>query len=121
MISQLAVTFNSCKELEEHKMEEIIYTHALWRVKPGHEAEFIKAWGELANVFQKLPARPLRGTLIQSLVDSSLFYSFGPWKSLSDIVEMRRDPLAQEAFQKITALCIEAAPSTYRMIADIKP
>ena len=101
-------------------MEEVIYSHALWRVKPGREAEFIKAWRELANVFQNLPARPMGGTLIQSLVDSSLFYSFGPWKSLSDIVEMRRDPRAQEAFQKITELCIEASPSTYRMIADIQ-
>lgn len=101
-------------------MEEVIYTHAQWRVKPGREAEFIKAWQELANVFQNLPARPLRGTLIQSLVDVSLFYSFGPWKSLSDIVAMRHDPRAQEAFQKIMELCVEATPSTYRMIANIQ-
>jgi quinol monooxygenase YgiN len=101
-------------------MEEVIYTHAQWRVKPGHEAEFIKAWEELAKAFSKLPARPLRSTLIQSLVDVSLFYSFGQWKSLSDIVAMRHTPRAREAFQKVMDLCIEATPSTYRMIADIQ-
>ena len=101
-------------------MEEVIYTHAQWRVKPGREAEFIEAWEELANVFLNLPARPLRSTLIQSLIDVSLFYSFGEWRSLTDIVAMRHTPRAREAFQKIMDLCIEATPSTYRRIADIQ-
>jgi heme-degrading monooxygenase HmoA len=101
-------------------MEEVIYTHAQWRVKPGREAEFIKAWKDLAKAFSNLPARPLRSTLIQSLVDESLFYSFGQWKSLSDIVAMRHTPRAREAFQKAMELCIEVTPSTYRMIADIQ-
>jgi hypothetical protein len=102
-------------------MEEVIYTHAQWRVKPGREAEFVKAWREMIKAFSNLPARPMRGTLIQSLVDESLFYSFGQWKSLSDIVAMRHDPRAREAFQKVMELCVEASPSTYRMIADIQP
>ena len=102
-------------------MEEVIYTHAQWRVKPGREAEFIKAWRELIQAFSNLPARPKRSTLLQSLVDESLFYSFGQWKSLSDIVAMRHDSRARDAFHKVMELCVEASPSTYRMIADIRP
>ena len=101
-------------------MEEVFYTHALWRVKPDKEAEFIKAWKELADVFSNLPARPTRGTLIQSLTEPALFYSFGPWKSLADIESMRRDAHAQEAFRKIMELCSETSPSAYRVVADIQ-
>lgn len=102
-------------------MEEIFYTHAEWKVKPGHEAEFIKAWEELARVFSNLAGRPLRRTLIQSWADPSLFYSFGTWKSMDDIVAMRLDPQAQAAFQKIIGLCREAGtPSACRVIADIQ-
>jgi quinol monooxygenase YgiN len=103
-----------------HFMGEVFYTHALWRVKPDGEAEFIKAWNELADVFSNLPDRPMRGTLIQSLTEPTLFYSFGPWKSLADIEAMRHDPQAQEAFQKIIELCAETSPGTYRVVADIQ-
>ena len=101
-------------------MEEVFYTHALWRVKPGQEAEFIEAWKQLAEVFSKLPHQPVRGTLIQSLTEPTLFYSFGPWKSMADIEAMRRDPQSQAAFQTIMKFCVETNPSTYRVVADIQ-
>ena len=101
-------------------MEELFYTHALWRVKPNREAEFIAAWNGLASVFSNLPHKPIRSTLLQNLTDPTLFYSFGPWRSLADIEAMRSDPQSQEAFRKIMELCVEANPSTYRVVADIQ-
>lgn len=103
-------------------MEETsyLYTHALWQVKPGNEEEFIETWMELADVFSKLPDPPIRGTLIQSITDSTIFYSFGPWKSLNDISAMRDDPTSQSAIKKIMSLCTEATPETYRVVRHIQ-
>jgi hypothetical protein len=72
-------------------MEEIFYTHALWWVKSGHE-EFIVAWKALADAFSHLPTPSRHGTLIQSLTDPTLFYSFGLWDRLGDIEGMRQNP-----------------------------
>jgi quinol monooxygenase YgiN len=101
-------------------MEETFYTHALWRVKPGHEEEFIAAWKALADTFLHLPTPSSHGTLIQSLTDPTLFYSFGPWDRLEDIEAMRQDPQARQAIQDVMALCTEATPSSYRVVAEIR-
>ncbi len=59
-------------------MEEAVYTLGVWRVKPGQEVAFIEAWKALGTIFAKLPQPPGKGTLLQSLADPLLFYSFGP-------------------------------------------
>ncbi len=95
------------------------YTHAMWKVRPGDEALFVEAWGELADVFLSLPVPATRGTLIQSLDDPSLFYSFGPWDSLDDIQAMRSNPEARAAIQRVVELCEQATPASYRVVAEI--
>lgn len=60
------------------------------------------------------------GTLLQSLADPTLFYSFGPWDSQEAIAAMRADPGAQEAIRTITALCTEAMPGAYRWVTTIR-
>jgi hypothetical protein len=100
-------------------MLEGVYTLGVWRVKPGHEAEFITAWKELGRIFAQLPQPPSdRGTLVQSLSDSTLFYSFGPWKRLEDIEAMRANPRAQEGIRTLVALCTEATPGSFRVVAE---
>jgi Antibiotic biosynthesis monooxygenase len=101
-------------------VENVVYTHATWRVRQGKEEEFVAAWNRLPDVFSCLSNRPLGGTLIQSLSDPQLFYSFGPWKNLADVEAMRSDPECKEAFRKIIELCDEAEPGAYRVVADIK-
>src|SRR5438552_1494928 len=103
-------------------MEPQYYTHALWRVKPGNEDAFISAWKAIGDAFSALPGVASgRGTLIQSLTDPTLFYSFGPWNSLEDIQAMRSDPSAQEAIQKARELCEEATPGSYKVVAEAGP
>ena len=101
-------------------MNEVFYTHAMWRVLPGREAEFIATWMTLADVFGRLPDPPVRGTLLQSAADPLLFYSFGPWNSWEAIEAMRADPRSQAALRKIMALCVEATPGTFHVVADIR-
>jgi heme-degrading monooxygenase HmoA len=100
-------------------IEATFYTHAMWKVKPGREEEFIAAWKAMGDAFLSLPGMTTHGTLIQSTTDPTLFYSFGPWDSLEQIQQMRSDPAAQEAMSRVRELCIEATPGTYRLAARI--
>ena len=101
-------------------MQQSFYTHAMWRVKPGTEEQFIAAWKAMGTAFLALPGVKSRGTLIQSLTDPTLFYSFGPWNSLEDIQAMRSDPAAQEAMRKARELCEEATPGSFRLAAQVR-
>ena len=99
-------------------MGEVVYTLGVWRVMPGKEVAFIEAWKTLGNIFVQLPQPPGKGTLIQSLTDPLLFYSFGPWNSLADIQAMRNNPQAQEGLNKLRELCTEATPGGFRVVAE---
>jgi len=93
------------------------YTLALWRVQPGREREFVQAWKELGEAFRGLPDPPGEGTLVQSVEDPQRFYSFGWWQRLEDIQAMRADPEAAAMLAKLAALCTEAQPGAYRVVA----
>lgn len=99
-------------------MQEVMYTLGVWKPKPGQTEEFISAWKALGQIFSELPHPPGTGTLIQSLSDPNLFYSFGPWKSLEDIQSMRADPRAQAGIQRLVDLCTEATPGSFRVVAE---
>jgi heme-degrading monooxygenase HmoA len=99
-------------------MEETVYTLGVWRAKPGQEDAFIEAWKALGNTFARLPQPPGKGTLLQSLSDPLLFYSFGPWNSLADIQAMRNNSEAQKGINKLRELCTEATPGGYRVVAE---
>jgi hypothetical protein len=95
----------------------VAYTLGVWRTKPGQEAQFIAAWKPLGEVFFKLPSPPGTITLIQSVTDPELYYSFAPWSRLEDIEDMRGDPEAQAAIQRLVDQCTEATPGTFRLAA----
>ena len=95
------------------------YTHAMWRVKPGREEEFVRVWREeLAPAFRSVSPEAT-GTLIQSMEDPQLFYSFGPWPSLEAMQEARRDPAAGAALVKLRDLCDQGSPGAYRVVLRI--
>lgn len=101
-------------------MEETVYTLGVWHVRPGQEAEFVQAWKELGAVFMHLPQPPGgKGTLIQSLTDPTLFYSFGPWRNLQDIQAMRSNQQAQEGIARLRELCTEAMLGNFRLVAEV--
>jgi hypothetical protein len=100
-------------------MSERIYTLGVWRVKPESEADFIAAWKQLGSIFAQLPAPPGgKGTLLQSLAEPGLFYSFGPWPSMEAVQAMREDPAAQAGIGRIRELCLEAVPGSFRVVAE---
>ncbi len=98
-------------------MADAVYTLGVWRVKDGKQSEFVEAWKGLGRYFRGLPNPPGEGTLLQSLDDPQLFYSFGPWRTLDDIQEMRGLPDTPTAISKLTNLCEEGRPGTFRVAA----
>lgn len=98
-------------------MFEDVYTLGVWRVKNGKQAEFVEAWKGLGRYFRSLAHPPGEGTLVQSLDEPQLFYSFGPWRSLEDVQEMRSHPDTPGEIAKLTELCEEARPGAYRVVA----
>lgn len=101
-------------------MDAQVYTHALWRVRPGEEEAFVAAWDELAGAFSTLPARPLWGTLLRSSAEPSVFYSFGPWQSASDVEAMRADPGAARALERVRSYCTEATPEPCTLVRHVQ-
>ena len=93
------------------------YTLARWHVKEGREDDFVAAWtGVLGAYFSTLPGVG-RGTLIRSVEDPRIFYSFGPWDSLDDIANMRAKPETQEVFAAMAEVCDEMTPGAYELVA----
>ena len=102
-------------------MDERPYTLARWQAKGGRETELIEAWKALGDFFLRLPHPPPgKGTLLQSVDDPTLFYSFGPWESLEAISEMRAHPDTPAAIDRLVELCEEAAPGTFQVVAEVE-
>ena len=100
-------------------MDEQVYTLGVWHVKPGQQDAFVAAWKDLGHIFATLPQPPGgKGTLVQSTTDSTLFYSWGAWRSVDDIAAMRANVHAQEGIRKLRELCTEATPGTFRVVAE---
>lgn len=96
-----------------------IYTLGRWVVLPGREDEFVAGWKDLGEFFLSLEHPPPAGTgiLVRSLDDPSLFYSFGPWDDPAHVAEMRANPEAPARIGKLAALCSEATPGGFEVIA----
>jgi len=103
---------------ENMNMEGQIYTLGAWHVIEGKQQEFIEAWEELGEVFGSLADPPGKGILIQSTSNPAHFYSFGPWNSMEAVEAMRNNTEAQQGIRKLIELCTEAAPGSYRVVAE---
>src|SRR5688572_4947599 len=100
-------------------MNDTAYTLAMYRVKKGREDDFVRIWNELADTFINLPNPPIAGTLIRSVTERSLFYSFGPWPSADDVAAMRASPKAGEMFGKLREVCDELTPGDYEVVTHV--
>jgi heme-degrading monooxygenase HmoA len=98
-------------------MADEIYTLGVWRVKDEKQDEFVAAWQELGRYFNSLRHPPGKGTLLQSVDEPQRFFSFGPWRSLDDIQEMRGLPETHKEIGKLMDLCEEGRPGTFRVVA----
>ncbi len=100
-------------------MVDSLYTHTKWSVQPGRAEAFMAAWSELANAFLSLPEFPIWGTLLRSDEDPHLFYSFGPWRRVTDIEAMRAHPVVLVAYAHLQSLCLEMSPGAYQVVRHV--
>ena len=100
-------------------MSEEIYTLGVWHVTPGAEEAFIATWKELGALFMSLSQPPGPGTLVQSIDQPQLMYSFGSWPSLEAVQAMRSNPRVPEMIARLSTLCEKAKPGTFRVVATV--
>ena len=86
-------------------MNDEFYTFNLWKIKDNHIEEFLHIWEkELAKEFIKLnPYSKI--TLIQSLDNPHIYYSFGPWIRLDQMQAARSNENYRLAISKLVSLC----------------
>jgi hypothetical protein len=100
-------------------MNDEFYTLALWKIKDGNEDEFLYVWeNELVSEYLKFNPYS-RATLIQSMENPNLYYSFDPWASLDRMQSARSDIKVRSALSKLVALCVEAKPGTFKKVSTI--
>ncbi|MFZ0453130.1 MAG: hypothetical protein WAM24_05215 [Ignavibacteriaceae bacterium] len=100
-------------------MKDNFYTFALWKIKDNNEEEFLHIWErDFAPAFIKLnPYSTI--TLIQSLENHSIYYSFGPWINAEQMQSSRADKKYRVAISKLVSLCAEAKPGSFKNIFSI--
>jgi hypothetical protein len=62
-----------------------VWTHGVWRVKPGREEEFVAAWRELVPLGTELGGGD--PTLLHA--EGGVFHSFGSWPNREAIERFR--------------------------------
>jgi heme-degrading monooxygenase HmoA len=95
-----------------------VYTSGRWRVAPGKEDEFIRAWNELATR-TKGDYPEATAVLLRDREDPSLFVSFGPWNSVEQIEQWRASDTFQTGVGKIRPLLAEFTPQTLDPVASV--
>jgi hypothetical protein len=64
-----------------------VWTHGIWTVKPGREAEFEAAWRRLVPIGTALGSgNPM---LLRDREQPNVYLSFGPWPDLGTIERFR--------------------------------
>lgn len=78
-----------------------LYTHGIWRVRPGKEDEFIAAWQDLA-AWALGEIEGARGAMLLADRDEpSHFYTLGPWDDLAAIQRFREHAGFNERMARI--------------------
>ena len=90
-------------------------THTAWRVKPGREADFVRAWQDWAawSRGEGLVEEP---RLLRDVDDQSLFVSSGQWVELSTIHTWRALPGYEERVARLRELVDSFEPRTLEVL-----
>jgi heme-degrading monooxygenase HmoA len=86
-----------------------------WRLRPGHEKEFVQAWSRVSELLLKE-----RGSLGSRLHFGSdgLWYSYAQWPSAQAREEaFARDPVDSNASERMDAAILERFPA---VILDLR-
>lgn len=94
-----------------------LFTAGFWTVRPGKEAEFIRAWDDFAHWTSRTLPGAGDAYLLQDVDKPNRFLSAGPWDSAEDINEWRSMPEFKEFIARARELCEEVQPVTMKQVA----
>ncbi len=100
-------------------MKDDFYTLTSWKIKDNKQEEFLDIWEkDFAAAFIKLNPYS-KVTLIQSLENPNIYYSFGPWLNLEQMQSSRSSDIYRSVISKLVSLCDEARPGSFKNIVSI--
>ncbi|RMI34345.1 antibiotic biosynthesis monooxygenase family protein [Nocardia stercoris] len=95
------------------------YSLGIWTVTPGREAEFVRAWREMAE--RTADGFPLgHATLLRDDDQPNVFISFGPWRSTAEIQRWRESVLFKYGAGTIRPLLQSFTPHTLTVAATVE-
>ncbi len=93
-----------------------IYTTGRWKPTLGKDDAFVEAWAEFAAWASSMPgAGALR--LTRDVRDSTVFVSFGPWKSIESVRVWKSGPEFRERLARVLQHVDEFEPTELAVVA----
>lgn len=96
-----------------------VYTSGDWRVKPGHEQDFVDAWRELAEWSTSEYGPGGWGKLLWDKQDASRFRSVGAWPDEHTVEKWRASAGFKERFARIGESLEEVSIRTFDLAAEV--
>jgi heme-degrading monooxygenase HmoA len=97
---------------------ETMFTHTTWRVKPGHEDEFVERWREWAGWSHRQGLRA-HARLLRDVETPGTFVSFAPWEAIAAIRTWRAEAGYHERVARLQELVDSFEPQTLEQVAEI--
>ncbi len=94
----------------------MVYTAAIWNVKPGREDELLKLWQSLGERTRETFPRAY-GTLLRDQERPQRFLSFGPWDSVEQVEEWRSSAAFRETIRDLQDVLESFEPATWDVAA----
>jgi hypothetical protein len=100
-------------------MKDEFYTFTYWKVKENNVEEFLHIWEkDFASVFIRLnPYSKI--TLLQSLENPNIYYSFGPWTNLEQMQSSRANENYRSVLSRLISLCSETRQGSFKNVLSI--
>ena len=94
---------------------ENLYTHTTWRVKPGHEDDFVRCWTEWIEWSHAEGLRE-EALLLRDAENPQTFVSFGPWENVAAVATWRALPGYQERVARLQEVLDGFEPRTLGVV-----
>jgi len=94
-----------------------LYTHTTWRVKPGHEEDFVERWSEWID-WSHRQGLQARAMLLRDVDSPRTFLSFGPWASMAAVRSWRALGGYHERVARLQEVVESFEPRTLEVVAE---
>jgi heme-degrading monooxygenase HmoA len=89
-----------------------VWTHGVWRVKPGREDDFVEVWREMAREGMAELDTVEPPTLLRDRERPGEFISFGPWPNVDEVERFRSSSVFHRGQERMRELLESFTPRT---------